>query len=186
MTDLPVANRSIYAEAQVLRYLERINFPQRGSIPLANFKTLGRLIACHLSSIPWENVTAVYAEKQGFTLDKDLLFDKLVNQNRGGCCLEKNGSFATLLSTLGYEVYFVVARVWIKEDKRYPLSTHVAMIVNCNSVQYLVDVGFADCGLTAPLPIFDGKLIDRRDGYRVEPSRTEPSIELSFSVRDSI
>ena len=25
-----------------------------------------------------------------------------------------------------------------------------------------------------------------RDGYRVEPSRTEPSIELSFSVRDSI
>ena len=69
-------------------------------------------------------------------------------------------SFARLLQSLNYEVYMVLARVWLHDTIGCPPSTHVVLIVTLNGVEYLVDIGLPHDGLTAPLPIFDGAMID--------------------------
>ena len=93
-------------------------------------------------------------------LAKDAIFDSLVTRKRGGPCLEKSPSFASLLETLGYDVYMVLGRVWLDNTHSCPPPTHVVFIVTLDGVEYLVDVGLPHAGLTAPLPIFNGNIIE--------------------------
>lgn len=152
-----------YTEYQALNYLERINYPLSTSLslPPPTLETLRRLVACHLSAVPWGTVGYHYSIQRGISLDNDRSFDKLINQRKCGWCVEMNSIFAILLRTLGYsDLYTVGARVWANDRMGFTPLCHIAIILILNGVHYLVDVGFGTKGLTAPLPIFDGELID--------------------------
>ena len=155
-----------FTEAEVRRYFERIDFHLPNcstTLPPPTLDTLRRLIACHLRTIPFENLSLHYSTHYSIILEKDFLFDKIVNQRKGGYCMEHNTIFATVLRTLGYVLYTIAARVYLPTNSRssYPGGlAHMAIIVTLDGIEYLVDVGFGGYGLTAPLPIFDGDLIE--------------------------
>lgn len=152
-----------YTDQQVYRYLERINFrlSTPPSFPQPTLNTLRRLIASHLHTIPFENLSLHYSKRRTITLESESLFDKFVNQRKGGYCMEQNGAFSTLLRTLGYDLYTIGARVFHSHDRGQVRGLgHMAIILTLGNVEYLVDVGFGGCGLTAPLPIFNGQVIE--------------------------
>jgi arylamine N-acetyltransferase len=166
-----MTNRLLYTETQVLQYFRRIDFPNGASLPMANLDTLRRLVAGHIYAIPWENVSLKYSETHDFGLDKDEIFDKIVSKRKGAVCLEANSAFATLLLTLGYNLYTLGTRIWVSANGAYLPLTHLAIILKLEGVEYLVDVGFGGTGLTAPLPIFDGKSAITAPIYGVVPEQ---------------
>ena len=98
--------------------------------------------------------------------------------------MEQNGGFAALLRALGYELYTIGARVFFGPHKEHVGGfNHMAIIVIIEDIEYLVDVGFGGFGLTAPLPIYNGKVIENAiDGVTPEQHRVHFA-EISAASR---
>src|SRR5690625_6632327 len=90
-----------------------------------------------MKQIPFENLDV--GRKIPIYLNLETIYEKVVQQKRGGFCYEVNGLFHWLLVTLGFQAQLVAATVkrpsgvWAKTD------THVGIIVELNDKQYLVD-----------------------------------------------
>ncbi len=67
-------------------YLDRIKFKDPIKIDIATLKSLQHH---HIHAVPFENLNIHYQRE--IVLNTDLLFDKIVNQKRGGFCYELNG-----------------------------------------------------------------------------------------------
>lgn len=99
---------------------------------------LRELQSAHLHSVPFENLSIHLGEP--IVLEPAALYDKIVERRRGGFCYELNGTFAALLSALGYQVSLHQARVHTGEGYGPPFD-HMALIVQ-GEHPWLVDVGF--------------------------------------------
>src|SRR5256885_12239222 len=88
-------------------YLQRIGY--QGSL-VPNEQTLRALQLAHLYAVPFENLDI--GLQRPIVLDLDLIFDKVVNQRRGGFCYELNGLFGELLKSLGFGVQMLSAGVY--------------------------------------------------------------------------
>lgn len=113
--------------------------------------TLGAIIARHAASIPFEAIDVLLGRP--VDLSPAAVDAKLINRRRGGYCFEQNGLLQRVLTSLGYRVEPLMARVlWMREpDAPPPGWSHMALRVFVDSVGYLVDVGFGSCVPTAPL-----------------------------------
>lgn len=134
------------------KYLQRINYTQKISITL---ETLNALQEAHLRTIPFENLDIHYNKK--IKLDINAIFDKIIQNNRGGFCYELNGLFFQLLKDLGFEAKMISARVYKEGDSNDKNNygeeyDHLAIIVTLQNKEFLVDVGFGKFSLH-PLPI---------------------------------
>lgn len=147
-----------YTDAQVCRYLERIGLPP--TLLPTTLETLCRLIAGHLHAIPFENLSLHYSPNPSISLDPEFLFDKFVNRKRGGYCMEQNCAFSTLLRSLGYNLYTIGGRVLQVANNVVAGFGHMAIILTLDGIEYLVDVGYGSNCLTAPLPIFNGEIME--------------------------
>ncbi len=123
----------------VKKYLERINFHSELKPDL---ETLQLLHKNHLFNIPFENLDIHSGRK--IILEKKELLDKIVNGERGGFCYELNGAFYELLISIGYKVKRISAGVANKDGTFGSDFDHMALIVNLNGEECLVDVGFGD------------------------------------------
>jgi len=153
----------------------------------ADATALRELQVRHLLAVPFENLSIHLGER--IVLEPGALRDKLVRRRRGGFCYELNGAFSELLSTLGFEVTLLAARVF-GDDGLGPPFDHLALRVDAGGDgPWLADVGFgrhssyplrldtgaeqADPGGTFRIAeTADGDLDVIRDGqpqYRVEP-----------------
>jgi N-hydroxyarylamine O-acetyltransferase len=122
-------------------YLERINY--RGNTDVS-FETLNELHIAHTFNIPFENLD-IYFNKPP-QLDKECLFKKLVENKRGGYCFEMNGLFSIVLRELGFKVTDLLAGGRL----------HQVLMVELDAKKYLVDVGYGNDGIAAPLLIEEG------------------------------
>ena len=179
-----------FTATQVLRYFNRVCFDvPKGSaiLPAPTLETLRRLIACHLQVIPFENLSLHYSTHRNVVIEKEFLFEKMINKRKGGYCMEHNTTFATVLRTLGYTLYTIAARVYLPNDSKSVYAVgliHMASIVTIDGIEYLVDVGFGGNGLTAPLPIFDGDSIETPiNGVLPEEHRVR-RVELSGAFKN--
>lgn len=128
------------SEEKVHKYLERISFREvPGS---ANFDALKRLQQQHLLKIPFENLDI----HLGFPITTDIekFFEKIVINKRGGFCYELNGLFNELLMAIGFNTKLISARVANAEGGFGEEFDHMAIIVNIDSEEWLVDVGFGE------------------------------------------
>lgn len=125
-------------------YLARIGLTGPIEPDLAGLERLQR---AHLSTVPFENLD-VYA-RRGVGTDDAVTVDKVVRRRRGGWCFELNGAFASLLTSLGYEVERYAATVLYPPIS--PIPTHLTLQVALDR-PYLVDVGFGD-SFIRPLPL---------------------------------
>lgn len=160
---MTAAAGSVYTDAQLRRYLARINFPasDSSSLPAPTLENLRLLIALHLDACPFENLSLHYSTQRRVNLDAEALFDKFVNRRRGGYCMEQNRVFSIVLRSLGYDLYTVGGRVLQGLEWGKVMGwNHMAIILTLDGIEYLVDVGYGSNCLTAPLPIFDGKIIE--------------------------
>jgi N-hydroxyarylamine O-acetyltransferase len=104
----------------------------------ADADALRELHRRHLLTVPFENLSVHRGED--IVLEAEALTAKVAVDRRGGFCYELNGAFAALLTTLGYPVTLLAARVF-GEDGPGPLFDHLALRVETPE-PWLVDVGF--------------------------------------------
>ena len=147
----------------IQRYLERINYTGSTAPTL---DTLRALHLAHMCAVPFENLDIPRGRR--IELDEGRLFDKIVTRRRGGFCYELNGLFAMLLSSLGYEVDRLAARVPTADGSPGIPFDHLTLRVRLD-VPWLADVGFGD-SFSEPLRIAEG-LEQQQDGveYRIVP-----------------
>ncbi len=149
-------------------YLNRINY--EGDLAVS-YELLKKLQQCHLLHVPFENLDI--HRNIPITLDVERIFNKIVTNNRGGFCYELNGLFFELLKELGFDAFRISAQVFDKEKGYGPEFDHLAIMVNLNQKQYLVDVGFGAFAF-APLELrFDDEINDGLKSYVFESIEKE-------------
>jgi N-hydroxyarylamine O-acetyltransferase len=132
--------------------------------PLAPTRqTLHHLHRAHLLAIPFENIDVQLRVRNPF--DLDTVFDKLVEQQRGGWCYEMNGLFGWALRELGFNVEFAAGAANRKKNGDTALMNHLVLIVHLDE-PYLADVGFGNGALT-PAPLREGSFHDGRFEFRL-------------------
>lgn len=162
---------------KVEQYLQRINLNKPATElsynagsrdkSLSNLKTL---IKYHVSHIPFENFDVL--DKVEITLGKDKLFNKIVQNNRGGFCYELNYSFYNLLIELNYPTKIIAGEVYrINGTEVGPPFDHMSLIVTIEHQEYLIDVGFIE-GSIIPLGL-DNLEQEIYDGYSIHRIRKD-------------
>ncbi|WP_436514475.1 arylamine N-acetyltransferase family protein [Ekhidna sp. To15] len=167
-------NRPKATRIDVEAYLKRIGIAQE--VPSLTY--LKALQKAHLISIPFENLDIHYRSK--VILDYQKIFNKVVVRGRGGFCYELNGLFYHLLYHLGFDCYVISAQV--RNDKTEQFGRpfdHMAILVNLNDHQWLVDVGFGD-GPVSPLKISIGEV--QMDYTRYWRMDTDPDENIILKV----
>ncbi len=122
----------------IRRYLERIDY--HGSLE-PTMATLQALHEAHMYTVPFENLDIGLGRT--IRLDENALYEKIVEQRRGGFCYELNGLFARLLQTLGYRVDLLSAAVARAAGGFGPEFDHLTLLVHLEE-DWLADVGFGD------------------------------------------
>ncbi|MCF8581648.1 arylamine N-acetyltransferase [Enterobacter ludwigii] len=146
-------------------YFKRINYT--GPVA-ADTATLHALMRHQLFSVPFENLD-VQAGKI-VSLAPDDIADKVLTQGRGGYCYEVNGLFAMALEAVGIPYRFVAARPMFYPARRP--KTHMALIAEVDSRQWLCDLGFGSYGIRAPMALdtLDVDIMQDFDTFRLSRS----------------
>ena len=97
------------------KYLERIKYSGRLE---PNLDLLKKLQKNHLLNVPFENLDI--HNQIPIELNIDRIYEKIVQNNRGGFCYELNGLFYELLLSLDFNAKRVSARVYIKDNEYKP------------------------------------------------------------------
>lgn len=148
---------------EVEKYLKRINY-QGSCVP--DLQNLQMLIRAHLETVPFENLDFVGNGRE-LSLDLLELYQKIVENRRGGVCFELNGLFGWLLKQLGYECYFVGVRVQWHFPVIRPLS-HQGIIVEAEGKRCYCDVGFGGPGPKGILDLESSEVQDiEHEEFRV-------------------
>lgn len=125
--------------------------------------TLSRIQLWQLVAVPFGNLVLHYSQHHTISLDPETLFIKLVERRLGGYCMENNAFFATVLLSLGYELYTTGARVSYaldassKDAQGYDGWSHMLNILTIHGRKYMVDVGFGASTPTQPIHLKDGE-----------------------------
>lgn len=119
----------------VEEYLKRLGIYEELDI---SFDSLCKIQQNHLLNIPFENFN-IHLYKE-LNLEKDFIFDKIVNKKRGGLCYEMNYLLYLILVTMGFDAELIGSKT--KDDGNF--FDHPLIKVFLNNNYYLVDVGFGD------------------------------------------
>lgn len=171
------AQRQTYSSKQLGQYFDRISLPERirsallarkDSDDQTRLHLLTTLQRYHLAAVPFENLYLHYSAHHSISINPQDLFHKIVERGNGygGYCMENSGLFGTALRSLGYDAYFVGARVneavqpvaagrnW--KGPKFDGWNHMVNLVTIGAEQYLVDVGFGSNGPHSPIPLVAG------------------------------
>ena len=146
-------------------YFKRINYTGPAA---ADTSTLHALMRHQIFSVPFENLD-VQAGKI-VSLAPDDIAEKVLKKGRGGYCYEVNGLFAMALEALGIPYRFVAARPMFYPARRP--KTHMALIAEVESRQWLCDLGFGSYGIRAPMALdtLDVEITQDFDTFRLSRS----------------
>ncbi|XP_034036157.1 arylamine N-acetyltransferase 1-like [Thalassophryne amazonica] len=163
----------------VEKYLERIGFvgPTEPSL-----EVLRSVHMRHLMSVPFENLT-IHSGGQ-VELELPMLYDKIVNQRRGGFCCENNGLFYWLLSALGFRVTLLSAQVKNFFTTLYgPPFDHMVFMVTLEGQRWLCDVGFGP-GFSLPVSLDTSGA--QEQGHKAYRIRKDGDMHFLECQRDEI
>jgi arylamine N-acetyltransferase len=152
--------RPAYSREQIASYFERLKLPKEQHIydvaelgPQDALGYLSLLQKHHLAEIPFENLSLHYSTHHKINVHPHDLFRKIIadNNGRGGYCMENSRLFATLLYSLGFNLYHGGARVRMPDG--WTGWSHMVILVTIDSIKYHVDVGFGSDGPLVPMPL---------------------------------
>jgi N-hydroxyarylamine O-acetyltransferase len=145
----------------------------------ASLATLRALHARHPAAIPFEAIDCLL--DRGVDISPAAVDAKLIRGGRGGYCFEHNSLFTRVLTALGFPVVGLAARVrWnAAPDAPAQPRTHHVLRVSAEGRDWLVDVGFGGCVLTAPLRLeAHVEQPTDHDVYRLVPRGDELTLEV--------
>lgn len=146
---------------QIEAYLQRLNLEKEDP----SFEYLIKLQENHLLNIPFENLDVM--NKKHIELTYPKLFDKIMNNNRGGFCFELNGSYYNLLKSLGFTVSMTEAAVYNDTLENFGyMRNHMTLVATIENQQYLTDVGFGD-SFRNPISLEKRETEDISGKYRI-------------------
>ncbi|ROT38382.1 acetyltransferase-like protein [Sodiomyces alkalinus F11] len=169
---------SSYTPAQLDAYFERIDYP-RSAHPEGRLALVDALQARQLAYVPFEDLTLHYSPHRVLSLEPDDLFEKIVQQRKGGYCMELNTLFGAVLRGLGFKVMHLGGRVMTPDG--WTGMSHMVNIVTVDNQRYLVDVGYGRGGPMRPVPLVSGSEFDQiapargRLLYTSLPEHSDPS-----------
>ncbi len=134
-----------------------------------------------LISYPFQSLSTVLREP--IQLEDEIVFQKIVMDQRGGYCYELNGLFQSVLRYLGFDVETLSAYIVHDNNPALPKAkTHTLLKVNLNQQDYLVDVGFGGLVPTIPLKL-EANLIQHTPHGRYQLTRFKDKYVLSTEVK---
>jgi N-hydroxyarylamine O-acetyltransferase len=156
------------------RYLSRIGL-EPTDVRDTDLTAVERLQQAHLTTVPFETMSVAgypsrNVQPEGVSLNLSDMYEKIVENRRGGICYELNGLFGWLLGECGFDVDRLAARVISPEDGAFgPPGGHQPLLVSLDG-PYIVDVGFGGEVIRQPLPL-DGTAREGPEGaWRVVES----------------
>ncbi|CAL9702048.1 unnamed protein product [Knipowitschia caucasica] len=179
---------------EIEKYFKRIGFA--GSFEKPDLATLKLIHKLHVMSIPFENLSIHCGEK--ITMELEIIFDKIINQCRGGWCLENNILFGWVLRTLGYHCTTLGSRVFNNSLNDFgPLDSHIINKIEIDGEAYLADVSFGvSSQLWEPLELVSGKdqsqapgvfrLFDKGGMWVLEKTGRKPDVLNPEFVKSSL
>lgn len=167
-----------FSTAQLDATLARLGLPAEHPAPTLD--NLDRLIAAALHHLPFENLDVLLDKP--IRIEPEAVFAKVVEGRRGGYCFELNSLFARLLSSLGYRVTLLVARVRWGLPAEAPLTpqTHLLLRVDLAEGAHLVDIGFGGPASPRALPLRVNEALP--GGWRISG---DPQGELEMATRSA-
>ncbi|XP_012718394.2 arylamine N-acetyltransferase, pineal gland isozyme NAT-10 [Fundulus heteroclitus] len=162
-------------QMEVGRYLSRIGFAGPSDVP--SLELLRSVHTRHLLSVPFEDLTVHSGGR--VSLDLPVLYDKIVNQRRGGFCFENNSLFSWLLTQLGFRVTVLSGQVRNSITGLYgPPYDHLILMVRLDGKRWLCDVGFGVPGFSVPLSL--ETCGPQEQGHRVYRLRRDSDSDMRF------
>ena len=120
----------------------------------------------HLKTIPYENLDIMRGKPLSMKIDD--IYEKIINNQRGGYCFELNGLYAWLLRSLGFKVRDCMGR-WLQGEEGIPMRRHRVLVVSCDDGDYLCDVGVGRAIPQKPIPMTLNKIIEQgKERYKLE------------------
>jgi len=117
------------------KYLKRINIAK----PETTAEGLAQLQQAQLNAIAFENIDPLSGKLPN--LEPSAISKKILDEGRGGYCLELNGLLELVLQELGFNFEPILARVRMGRAEGGPRG-HLAFLVNMEDDLWLVDAGF--------------------------------------------
>lgn len=165
------------SESEMRLYFEVLGLASEPpSVP--DLATLNTIIAAHVEKIPFQGIDPFVGDIPD--LSDDYVFFKLIQQRRGGYCVELNNLFGRLLRTLGYRFHIRAARIRWGRPLDTPLTPlgHTLFCVDLGSEgQFFADVGFGGPNPFQALPV-EGDA----DPYRVRKLDDAGNIEVAIKT----
>jgi N-hydroxyarylamine O-acetyltransferase len=140
----------------VQAYLDRIGVT--GSIPV-NLDGMRRVHRAHLLAIPYDNLDVQLG--RNVTTAIAPIYQKIVEQGRGGWCYEMNGLLGWALRELAFDVTRCAGGVMRETMGEFMVGNHLVLRVALPEGVYLADVGFGD-GPLDPIRVAPGDFTDGR------------------------
>ncbi|HDR9043715.1 MULTISPECIES: arylamine N-acetyltransferase family protein [Burkholderia] len=163
------------------RYFARIGYDGPAEPTL---DVLRRLHLLHPQAIPFENLNPLTGAR--VALDVPAIVEKVVARRRGGYCFELNKLFYTALTTLGFRVTPLIARVrWMRPPEAVTAQTHMLLRIDLDGAAWLADIGFGSATLTAPLRFAPGeRQLTPHGAFRVVDAPVDGEFDMQFEIPD--
>lgn len=147
----------------VERYLARLGVPAPAEPTAA---ALADLVRTHVGRVPFENLLIQLNRPASL---QTAVTAVRIAQGGGGYCFELNGTFAALLTALGFEVRQHEGRCWIgTPDPPDAPVNHLALTVRCvDDSWWFTEVGMSDA-ICEPIPLEPGHYPQGPFNYRLE------------------
>ncbi len=129
-------------------YLKRIRYDSELT---PNLDTLTAIHRAHLLAIPYENLD-IHRDCP-VTTDIAQIYEKIVNQHRGGWCFEMNGLLSWVLREVGFDVTLMSSFVGRDKVEETGAGDHLILRVDLDQ-PYLADVGFGN-GIIEPIALVE-------------------------------
>ena len=111
-------HRPVYSREQLEQYVKRSIKDStytldklEADVKADPLKALAGLQMRQIGFNPWGNLALHYSPHKTLSLEHEELFRKIVGRGVGGYCMENNIFFATILRSLGYNLYITAARI---------------------------------------------------------------------------
>ena len=167
----------MFSNKDIDKYLERIRY--YGTISSSG-ETLSGLQKAHLATIPYENLDIINGIL--LSVDPQIVYKKVIENQRGGFCFELNGLFSVLLESLGFKVTHYLSRFLLNCREDVPVPTHRVLKVECGDGIFIADVGtFVDLPRIA---LKFEKDVVQNDGLRSYMYGEDPVLEQVLYQQD--
>ncbi|KAF9101466.1 N-terminal acetyltransferase [Mortierella sp. AM989] len=175
-----------YTKEQILGILNRIKYPlaDPNALPEPTLETLREIQYRCVTSIPFETLSLRTTKSRGVDISLQGIYDRVVNNHRGGWCFSLNRLGFELLKAIGFKVQFTLARVCKPLKYGDPivfgsLSHRITIVRFEDGTKYAFDIGFGNTPYY-PLQLKDGASIEyfghRRRLVKTVHNRATPEI----------